>query len=186
MAEDLDDMLDNLDPGDITYNPPASSEPEEVERHAIIPVLEAQVDQITVEHTLEQVTMIQSRVSIAQRRLKRLAGLLKERMIQWINEHGDIVIGEERQYVGNATSYKAKAEKHELFEEALKAAMGDFRRASEMLSSDCFKWAALRDLLGEETFAKLVSKEVKKDLKTGKPLKQLKTANKFSKQRKSK
>lgn len=115
---------------------------------------------------------------------RELAYKVEEIACGVITQHGDIVIGEVRYYVGPEKTTKCIS-KGGTLEALLDAKGGDFEAVCEMLSSDPFKYGAMRAAIGEEPFAKLFKTETKVDLKTGKPLRGLQKADgRFSKLRK--
>jgi hypothetical protein len=111
---------------------------------------------------------------------KRIKDLCEAILIEWMDAHGDLNVGNDiRYYVGTDTTVKCNNPR-ETVETLLAALDGDLGRFCETLASSPFKYGAVRDIL-PEAFDALFTTTVKKDLKTGKPLRKVKrTDDKFA------
>jgi hypothetical protein len=96
-------------------------------------------------------------------------------MIAWINEHGEIIDGEMRYYVGSATTRKC-VDVPKAFRACIEASGGDLDAVLVVLSSGAFKGAAACKLLGDKAGEHFVT-NVDTVLETGKPRKVLKSVN---------
>lgn len=103
---------------------------------------------------------------------RELAYKIEEIACGVITQHGDIVIGEIRYYVGEEKVVKC-IDKGGTLESLLDATAGDFEAVCGMLSSDPFKYGAVRTAIGTERFDKFFKTDKRIDLKTGKPLRTL-------------
>lgn len=112
------------------------------------------------------------KVDALKQRTRELATRAEEIACGVIQLHGDIVIGDVRYYVGTEKTVKC-ANKAGTLESLLDATGGDFEAVCGMLSSDPFKYGAVRTAIGEERFDTLFKTETRIDLKTGKPLRGL-------------
>ena len=139
------------------------------------------VDTLSTTDTLEQVVHVRDQVSLLKKALKAIDKALDERTVDWINEHGDIEIGDVRLYVGTSKTTKPrKGVSPLLIIQAAAAAAFDHNdeaAAEAILSSGWCKHGSVRNVIPAELFDKFFETTVVPDLKTGKPKKQLKKVN---------
>lgn len=107
--------------------------------------------------------------------VRQAEAMLQVQMIEWINCNGDLMIGDIRYYVGKTTKTKCR-DNAKTIEALLTAAEGDVESVASYLSSQPWKHGACRTALGEafdECFE--VTEDI--DVKTGKPLKSVKSVD---------
>jgi hypothetical protein len=111
---------------------------------------------------------------------KHAVAALHQRMeaavIQWIQTNGDLEEGDNRYYVGTEKRTKCVDVKATLTK-LLDVTGGDLDAVMACLSTGAFKPAATLEVLGDDG-RDLFTTEVVQDLKTGKPKRALKAANK--------
>lgn len=99
---------------------------------------------------------------------RRIEAMMKELVMDWIDEHGQFEIGAARYY--NATSKSTKVKDHgDVLVALLEAHDGKVAKLVNYLASAAWKSGAVKELLGEEQFAELFAVKETRDLKTGKP-----------------
>ncbi|MBV8781908.1 MAG: hypothetical protein JO353_10965 [Phycisphaerae bacterium] len=112
-------------------------------------------------------------------RLYRFAKSIRDaRLIAKINADGELTLGPVRYYVGNKRSEKCRQGKmSEAVQKIMDAAAGDMDAFVGCLSSSALKVGATRKLLSPADFDAVFETTIEQDLKTGKPVKVLKSAD---------
>ncbi len=109
---------------------------------------------------------VRSGIKAEMQRLKELAAEVESALIEHINVHGDIDIGDgKRLYVGTERGYKCR-DQAATFVAVLEATGGDEALMAEHLASGAWKPGACKKTLGER-FGDLFEETVAQDLKTG-------------------
>jgi hypothetical protein len=111
-----------------------------------------------------------SALTALARDLKRQA---EEAIVDHIVTTGEFVYADKRYYAANKTETKVRGKHSEIREALLEAAFGDEQALDNCLSSNAWKPAAVRDLLGKDS--RFIEQTTKPVLKEGKPRKSLKT-----------
>lgn len=124
--------------------------------------------------TVDQVATLVNRVQWFKDQTKEADTTLKGFMVEWLDQPGrSLEIGTKRYYVGDkkktVCNDTAKA-----LEALLEMNGGDFEAMADQLSSQPIKHGAARNVLGDELWKEHFTVLVEKDLKTGKPVKQVK------------
>lgn len=122
--------------------------------------------------TPDQVAAYLDRVGALSEYVKTLKSRGTDAVMEWIRQHGDLVVGDVRYYVG--TSKKTIVTNNaECFDRLLDVFGGDVQAvAEECLASNPYKVTAVKHHLGENS--SVLQTLVSQDLKTGKPKKELK------------
>jgi hypothetical protein len=126
------------------------------------------VNAITEPHGVDQDAVMKAMdsVQLLKDEVRQLAGVCEAAIIRWIEENGDITVGDVRYYVG--PEYKHKCVNVPAAVEAvLNATGGDMKVFCDCLTSQPFKPASTRKVLGEDT--PLFETTTELDIKTGKP-----------------
>ena len=115
--------------------------------------------------------------------VRELDAQIEAAVIQWINQNGDIEVGDIRYYVGTEKTTKCIDPRRTL--EAVFDAVGaDFDSFLGTLVSQPFKPATTRTIVGDDVADSLFVTSTQEDVKTGKPRKRLQVSNeKFGKKR---
>ena len=126
---------------------------------------------------------LRDNVSVMQRDLKALSVELEEELLNHIEQHGDIVISEtERLYVGVTKTHVAMDDGQNVTQAVLEAGGGNLELFTSgeggVLVSQPWKYGAVKKLVGERKINELFAIQTKQDLKTGKPLRTVKTFDK--------
>ena len=117
---------------------------------------------------------VRSAIKALQAKLKEFAAEVEGALIEHINAHGDIDIGDgKRLYVGTERGYKCR-DQAATFVAVLEATGGDEALMAEHLASGAWKPGACRKTLGDR-FGDLFEETVVPDLKTGSAKKVVKT-----------
>lgn len=138
-------------------------------------VAAAQVASLDLASTKDEVLTVMNAVEVLRSRMGSLREEMEFKVKEWIDTHGDITCGEIRYYVGRVTTVKCGDVKATT-EAVMQAVGGDMEQFAAHLSSSAFKVGACRGSLGDD-FGKHFTEESQTDLKTGKPLKKLRTTN---------
>ncbi len=135
---------------------------------------------IDSEATAEQILAVLDQVAIAQRQAREFKRLAEEAVIEWIDKHGELTVGDIRYYVGTTKTVKA-VDNANIGDALLEVTGGDVDRLNECLTSNPWKHGQVRKVLeqfgAESMFDDLFTTETRKDLKTGKPTRSLKRAD---------
>lgn len=109
---------------------------------------------------------VRSGVKLLQERLKHLSAEIEQALIENIDAHGEIDIGDgKRLYVGRDRSYKCRSVE-QTFEALFETVGGDQALLCEHLSSGAWKPGACKRTLGER-FVEMFDEVEANDLKTG-------------------
>ena len=109
---------------------------------------------------------VRSAIKSLQAKLKEFAAEVEGALIDHINAHGDIDMGDgKRLYVGTERNYRCR-DQAATFVAVLEATGGDEALMAEHLASGAWKFGACRKTLGER-FGDLFEETVAQDLKTG-------------------
>ena len=109
---------------------------------------------------------VRSAIKSLQAKLKEFAAEVEGALIEHINAHGDIDMGDgKRLYVGLDKGYRCR-DQAATFVAVLEATGGDEALMAEHLASGAWKFGACRKTLGER-FGDLFEETVAQDLKTG-------------------
>lgn len=92
----------------------------------------------------------------------------RERMVEWLQEHGDLEWDGRRWYLGSKRTVRLVVPVGELVDAVLKAVGGDLAAFCQTLTASPFKAGYLRDVLGDE-WRRCFREESVPDVKTGKP-----------------
>ncbi len=119
-------------------------------------------------------------VAVMQRQLRAFAETLEQATIAHIDMHGDIAISDtERLYVGTTKSHKTIGDGQGVTMAVLEAGNGNLELFTSgeggLLASQPWKYGAVKKLLGDSKTAELFATEERQDIKTGKPLRSVKT-----------
>ena len=111
------------------------------------------------------------------KRAREIESMMKELVMDYIDEYGDFELGDARYY--NGTIKSTKARDHTSVLRALKDAhKGDVNKIAAYLASSAWKHGSIRELLGDDEFDELFEVTEQRDLKTGKPKKRPKSVSK--------
>jgi hypothetical protein len=116
---------------------------------------------------------IRSALSELAQKVKEFRAEVEQALIENIDAHGDVNLGDKRLYVGVDRTYKCLSPR-DTFVALLEATGGDESLMCEHLASSCFKPGMCRTTLGDR-FGTLFSEEVAKDVKTGSSRRTVKT-----------
>ena len=117
-------------------------------------------------------------VIVMQRQLRQHAEAIEAALIEYIDAHGDIVLSDvERLYVGT-TKVTRSTDDQGILMAVLEAGNGNLELLTTgnggVLASQPWKHGTVRKLIGDERFTGLFTEEVRKDIKTGKPARNVK------------
>lgn len=130
---------------------------------------------------VEEVLAVMNDVERFQIKAREIKGQLDAALIAYIDEHGEIELGDKRWYVGNETDYKQRTDIETTVSAILEVTGGDLSAFCSLLASDALKPGACKKALGDR-FGELFEAVKKPDLKTGKPKRIVKVADqRFSK-----
>lgn len=139
-------------------------------------VLHSEAVSIASEKSAERVADIFNRIKAAKTHVREIEASLEAALIEWIDEHGELVVCDKRYYVGRETKIRC-TDKAGAMDAVLSSAYGDVATLLGVLCSEPFKPSATLVLVGPEAFQRCFASEVTKDLKTGKPKRVLKQVN---------
>jgi hypothetical protein len=136
----------------------------EKSKHAII--------EITPETPVEQVLAVMDTIDFIKQQATEMSALIKDRMVEWINANGDIVVGTVRYYVGTKKTTKCMDVPAAV--EALLAKLGgDFGGLCELFASQPLKHGACSKVFSEDEYKTFFTVDEADELKEGKPAKTL-------------
>ncbi len=110
------------------------------------PPLEVAVHQISTESRAEDIITVMNAVDVALTAMKDLKASLDQNVIAWIKEHGDLVNGSIRYYVGNPPKTNCISIRRTT-ETLLEVSGGDMDQLADCMSSEPFKHGTVRKLL---------------------------------------
>ena len=139
-----------------------------------LPALYGAVSEIDEDMRLDAVLHLYNAVNYATQRMTEIKRVMNERLIDWINQNGDVTIGDQRLYVGNDKKIKCVNPQAVVDEYLDNHSIEDLVAD---LASNAFKYGAVRARLGDAIFDKAFVTEIVQDVKTGKPRKSVKTAD---------
>lgn len=116
---------------------------------------------------------IRSALAELAQKVKEFRAEVEQALIENIDAHGDVNLGDKRLYVGVDRTYKCLSPR-DTFVALLEATGGDEALMCEHLASGCWKPGACKVTLSDR-FSTLFSEEVAKDLKTGSAKRVVKT-----------
>ena len=116
---------------------------------------------------------IRSALAELAQKVKEFRAEVEQALIENIDAHGDISLGDKRLYVGTDRTYKCH-DSRAVFVALLEATGGDETLMCEHLASGCWKPGACKVTLADR-FSTLFSEDVAKDLKTGSAKRVVKT-----------
>jgi len=137
---------------------------------------EAAGGQITTAMSPDQVAQTWSTLLALEKRMREVKNSMRDQMIEWIDANGELLIGDVRYYVGTVTKNRCNDITRTL-EQVMNSAGGSMEDVAGTLSSNAFKHGATRNLVGDAKFHELFTVEQVPDLKTGKPRRELKSAD---------
>ena len=108
---------------------------------------------------------IRSALAELAQKVKEFRAEVEQALIENIDAHGDIDLGDKRLYVGVDRTYKCK-DVRGAFVALFEATGGEEALMVEHLASGCFKPGACKATLADR-FAELFVEDVSKDVKTG-------------------
>jgi hypothetical protein len=132
----------------------------------------AMVASLSPESSQDEVLDVLQRISVAKQAIKELEAMAEESAIQWIDQNGDIVVGDVRYYVGKTKTTKC-VDVRATMDAALTATGGDVDAMTELLSSGAWKHGACRKVLSPDDYERLFITTEKPDLKTDEPKRSL-------------
>jgi len=137
--------------------------------------IKSQVVAIDDESTADQVAEAITQVDFFMSQARELRRSLDDALLKWLShpDHRELIIGDIRYYAGTEKKIKC-VDPMATLESLLDATDGDINRVVECLASGAWKYGACRNLLSEEQYKSCFSEELVSDLKTGKPVKQVK------------
>ncbi len=116
---------------------------------------------------------IRSALAELAQKVKEFRAEVDAALIENIDAHGDINLGDKRLYVGVDRTYKC-SDSRAVFVALLEATGGDEALMCEHLASGCWKPGACKVTLSDR-FSTLFNEDVAKDLKTGSAKRVVKT-----------
>lgn len=117
-----------------------------------------------------------SRMAVAKRRMREIDQLFREGLLEWLDKHGDLEIGDVRVYAGTSKREKVR-DLAAAIDSALTEVGGDVDRLVELLSANALKPGACGSMLGDDWRAEHFETEVVMEPKTGKPKREPKSLN---------
>lgn len=136
--------------------------------------LRLSVAQLTTEASAEKVAEVLGEVEFVARQLKELRANLDAALLEWVTTNGELVIGDQKFYAGTKSVTKCTDQRAAL-EAIINATAGDLDAIAAVLASGAFKYGTARSL-GEEV-ARFFETTTVPDLKTGLPVREVKTIN---------
>jgi hypothetical protein len=132
--------------------------------------VEEVVLRINPEVPLDMVVAALMLAKAAKVRAAEIERMVKDSIVEWIDQNGEFTVGALRYYTGfeTDTTYQSNAE---VLDAVLIATRGDVRAAADYLGSGAFKHGACKGLLPEDVFGRLFKSVKRKKLKTGEPRK---------------
>lgn len=121
--------------------------------------------------TEEQISNTIDAVDLLKQAARELDQRLKRSLMEYLRGHGDLVIGERRYYIGRKKTTKC-VDTRLVLQAILEASGGDLDSVMECLSSQPFKPATTKKLIGDNT-AGLFYDDVKETVE-GKPVLEVK------------
>lgn len=119
---------------------------------AITPALAPLRDSIArlPDMTPEEVLILYEQAAFMAQQLKALRDELKDAMVEYIREHGEINAGNSVRYVVGTEKRTKCRDRKALLHALLEACGGDLDRLGECLASDAFKHGACRKVLEDQ------------------------------------
>jgi len=133
--------------------------------------------------TAEDFLTVQHAVAGMKGIVREYEARAKEASLEFLQDHGEVVSGTERYYIGNKKTTKCR-DTGKALEALLTETGGDFEAVVELMASEPFKHGACRGVLGDGWEQHFIVAEVE-DVKTGKAKKEIKRIDsRFQKGRK--
>lgn len=142
------------------------------------PLVEMQSEIAAIDATTphDVVAEIVTRVDYFKGAAKQLDALLKEALMEYLNEPGkELIIGEARYYIGTKKKV-VSGDKGKLLEALLESSGGDFEAVADVLASQPFKHGACRTVL-DDKWGDHFTEIVEECVETKKPKKEVKVVN---------
>ena len=138
----------------------------------------AEVAGLSADSPADDLLAMKTRIKFQQDELRKAAAMLEKIMIDNIQAHGQITVGDIRYYVGPESDTKLQEGKLEAAVDAVLTAVGgDMAKFAGCLSTGAFKPGACEKTLDPDAFNALFVTTTQTDLKTGKPLKKLRSVD---------
>lgn len=154
--------------------------------------MERELDQLILavgpQSTAEEVLTMLGAIKAASERQRERQRIAEQVVCGWIEEHGDLEVGDTRYYVGTEKRTK-DVDVARTFDVIVQHAekvttegevVTDWQAIKRCLSTGAFKPATTKELIGDEAFERCFEVTTVQDLKTGKPKRGLRTANDFT------
>ncbi len=129
------------------------------------------------ESTPEGVAMIQAAVEGLKAATKAVGILWDEQLTAWLKENGDLTVnmgGHEIRYFMGTKKRTTCRSKEGAASALLDATGGDLTGFCDVLSSMPYKYGAFKAIVGEAAFTEHFAVETVDDIKTGKPIREVK------------
>jgi hypothetical protein len=139
--------------------------------------IEAQVLQLTPQSSLDQLCAALDAADWLMARARTVHQLMKQIAINWIDQHGEFDIGDIHYSVGYCTTVKC-ADVSQVGHAVLIAAGGDFDQFLTVLTSQPYKHATVRNIIGKPLHDRLFRFQRVGRLKNGVPERVLKHVDK--------
>ena len=133
--------------------------------------LATEVHTITPQSSIDEVAETVMKLDGLMERAKELKQQLEGAMLEWLQVHGELVIGDTKYVIGNKKSTKCMNIPAAV-EACLNSCDGDFELFCRLLGSNALKYGACRQVLPEEEYARHFVTTVEQTLE-GKPVKQV-------------
>lgn len=126
---------------------------------------------ITTDASTNDVLDVYTRFGAFKSELKRLDELMEAAIIEWIKANGDLVMtypdGNAKRFYVGATKTTKCINPSGTLDALLESAGGDLQRVIDCLSSGCFRYAAVKKVIGEEKWGGLFKVESSDSLEEG-------------------
>jgi hypothetical protein len=146
--------------------------------------LEQAIVELPIDAEPDAIAELLNRTAFIKEAIKRIADSLEQRILERVQQHGDLTIGTVRYYAGTAKRTEPR-DPGQVLDAILQLAGGDTAAAArDFLGSSAFKYGAIKQAAGEQRFAELFEVIEVPELREGKPVKRLlKVDERFTKPR---
>jgi len=137
--------------------------------------LRNEVSDLSTEDSRDRAIDLYMRAEVALGMAREIKSIVAEKLAEWIDQNGEITVGDIRYYVGKSKTQKPR-DLREVADRVLTAVAGDLDAFVDVLAANAFKPGAAKKLLGDQ-FDEVFETTEKLDLRTGKPARELKVVN---------
>ena len=135
------------------------------------------IDSLDPDTDVERTLEVDSFVKTLKDRMKFIGEEMDRKKLEMVERHkGDLQVGDMRYYVG-ATKKHVNLNKEDTYYRVMDLFGGDIMQVLDVMTSQPWKYGAIKTMLGEDVANELFETTTVKDVKTGKPKRTVKVVD---------